>query len=244
MKYDYETGESRIEAILSNSAKIQEKEIPRDDSDFTYDNGIKSWVGSVFVDIVGSKKLIEGEDDLVVAKILRCFTSEIISIMNSTNNARQIGVRGDCVYGIFSVPNKADVYELFEITSCINTLLKMLNKLFTKYDYPTIRVGIGMGIGKDLIVKAGQKGTGINDRIWIGRAVIDACVLANIASRDGRPNIGYSSLAYSNFIDQLLKSSPFASGWFSLKHVDSINQDVYFADVVRTSFNKWISENL
>ena len=50
----------------------------------------------------------------------------------------------------------------------------MLNKLFSKKGFPNIKVGIGVGIGEDLIVKAGKKGTGINDRIWIGKAVIDA----------------------------------------------------------------------
>ena len=42
--------------------------------------------------------------------------------------------------------------------------------------------------------------TGIKDRIWIGKAVIDACVLADKAGRNGNAIIGVSSLAYENFI--------------------------------------------
>lgn len=243
MHYDYKEGKKKIEEILNNNTEIQKKEIPKDDSNFTYDNGIKSWIGSIFVDIVSSKKLIEGEKDIVVAKVLRSFTSEIISIMNSSNNARQIGVRGDCVYGVFSTPNQLDVYELLTIATYINCLIKMLNKLLTKKSFPNINVGIGIGIGEDLIVKAGKKGTGINDRIWIGKAVIDACVLADKAGRNGNAVIGVSSFVYDNFIEKLTKENSEAPKWFTQKYDFDLNKYSYYGDIIDTNFNKWIEEN-
>lgn len=120
MYYDYKEGKKKIEEILNNNAEIQKKEVPKDDSNFTYNNGIKSLIVSVSVDIIGSKKLIEGGKDIVVAKVLRSFTPEITSIMNSSDNARQIGVRGDCVYGVFSTPYQSDIYELLTISTYIN----------------------------------------------------------------------------------------------------------------------------
>ncbi len=244
MYYDYKEGKKKIEEILNNNTEIQNKNIPKDDSDFTYDNGIRSWIGSIFVDIVGSKKLIEGEKDIVVAKILRSFTSEIISIMNSTSNARQIGVRGDCVYGVFSTPYQSDILELLTLSSYINCLINMLNKLFSKKGYPTINVGIGIGVGEDLVIKAGKKGTGINDRIWIGKAVIEACVLADKAGRDGNGIIGVSSLAYNNFIEKLEESNSEARNWFTQKYDYDINSSTYYANVINTDFDDWIKENL
>lgn len=244
MYYDYKEGKKKIEEILNNNTEIQNKNIPKDDSNFTYDNGIRSWIGSIFVDIVGSKKLIEGEKDIVVAKILRSFTSEIISIMNSTSNARQIGVRGDCVYGVFSTPYQSDILELLTLSSYINCLINMLNKLFSKNGYPTINVGIGIGVGEDLVIKAGKKGTGINDRIWIGKAVIEACVLADKAGRDGNGIIGVSSLAYNNFIEKLEESNSEARNWFTQKYDYDINSSTYYANVINTDFDDWIKENL
>lgn len=244
MYYDYKEGKKRIEEILNNSAEIQKKEIPKDDSNFTYDNGIRSWIGSVFVDIVGSKKLIENEKDIIVAKILRSFTAEIITIMNSSPNARQIGVRGDCVYGVFSTPYQRDTMELLNIASYINCLIQMLNKLLNKKGYPNIKVGIGIGIGEDLIIKAGKKGTGINDRIWIGKAVIDACVLADKAGRNGNGTIGITKTVYDNFIEELLKESPNAKSWFESRYDYDINNTVYYSNVFITEFVNWINENL
>lgn len=244
MYYDYKEGKKKIEEILNNNAEIQNKNIPKDDSNFTYDNGIRSFIGSIFVDIVGSKKLIEEEKDIVVAKILRSFTSEIISIMNSSDNVRQIGVRGDCVYGVFSTPYKSDILELLTISSYINCLISMLNKLFSRKGLPNIKVGIGIGVGKDLIVKAGKKGTGINDRIWIGKAVIDACVLANKAGRNGKSVIGVDNLTYHNFIEKLKESNPDASNWFTKEYDMDINCNVYYGSVINTEFDEWIDNNL
>ena len=65
-----------------------------------------------------------------------------------------------------------------------------------------------------MIVKAGKKGTGINDRIWIGKAVIDACILADKAGRNGNAIIGVSSLVYENFIEKLTEENSEAPKWF------------------------------
>lgn len=240
MSYDYKEGKNKIEEILNNNAEIQNKNVPKDDTNFTYDNGIRSWIGSVFVDIVSSKKLIENEDDIVVAKILRSFASEVISIMNSSNNVRQIGVRGDCVYGVFSTPYKDDIYELLTIGTYINCLIKMLNRLLINKGYPTINIGIGIGVGEDLVIKAGKKGTGINDRIWIGKAVIDACVLADKAGRNGNPTIGVSSLTYNNFIERLEKENSNARSWFTEKYDYDINSYTHYGNIIDTTFDKWI----
>ena len=244
MYYDYQEGKKRIEDVLNNTAEIQKKEIPKDDSNFTYDNGIRSWIGSIFVDIVGSKKLIENEKDIVVAKILRSFTSEIIAIMNGSSNARQIGVRGDCVYGVFSTPLKKDIKELFDMSAYINSLIKMLNKLLNKKGYPNISVGIGIGAGEDLIIKAGKKGTGINDRIWIGKAVIDACVLADKAGRNFKSTIALTKTVYDNFIDDEVNINPNAKNWFTSEYDYSINKTVYYCDVINKAFDDWIDENI
>lgn len=241
MAYDYKQGKISMEEILNNSTSIEEKILPKDDSNFTYGNGIKSWIGSIFVDIIGSTQLIKNNNEVVVSKILRAFTSEIINIMNGSDNVREIGVRGDCVYGVFITPTKEEVYALADISFDINTLINMLNKLLTKKNFPTINVGIGVAIGEDLIIKAGKKGTGINDKIWIGNAVVDACNLANKAGRNGLNNIGFTSITYENFIEQLEKrnqGNPVRS-WFNKD-----NYGNYFGNLIDINFNDWINQNL
>lgn len=243
--YDFEEGKKRINEILKNNEEIQEKEVPKDDAQFTYSNGIKSWIGSIFVDIVDSSELIKNEKEIEVSKILRVFSSELITILNSSDNVREIGIRGDCVYGIYNTPKKNDAYELVQMASYINTSMKMINKLLKKQGLKMIEVGIGVSIGKDLIVKAGKKGTGINDKIWIGDAVVKACNLANVAGRNGKDIIGFSNLAYDNFIDILIenvnnKTEQEIKNWFKY---DCSNK-AYFADIVYPDSVEWIEKNI
>lgn len=237
INYDYKERSKIIRGILNSAIPIEKVEkVPKDDADLTYNNGVRSWVGAIFIDIVKSTNLISREDELQVAKILRSFSSEIISILNQSENVREIGIRGDCVFGIFATPKTTDVHELYIISAWINTLIAMLNKLFAQKGYPTIQAGIGVAIGDDLIIKAGYKGSGINDRIWIGKAVVDACNLANKANRNGNKPIGYSRLAYENFIKHI--KDPNAKSWFIEK-----NQEVY-ANIIMTDFDNWIKNNL
>lgn len=245
MDYNYIEAKNRIKDILDNNAEIIKANVPKDDSKFTYNNGIRSWIGAIFVDIVGSTKLIKEENELIVSKILRCFSSEIIAILNSSENVREIGIRGDCVYGIFSAPKQEDTYELYKMTTYINCLVEMLNRIFKNKNYKTINVGIGMSIGEDLIVKAGQKGSGINDKIWIGNAVVDACNLANIAGRNGKKTIGYSSISYNNFIKKVISmNAAYAEsevkGWFNY----DVSQNAYFANIIDKKFDEWIENNI
>lgn len=243
--YNFEDGKKRVEEILKNNEEIEEKNVPKDDNEFTYSNGIKAWIGSIFVDIVKSSDIIGKEEDLKVSKILRSFSSELITIMNSSNNVREIGIRGDCVYGIYSTPYQNDIYELVDISAYINTCIKMLNKLFQRENLRQIRVGIGVSVGQDLIVKAGKKGSGINDKIWIGNAVVKACNLANVAGRNGRNIIAYSKLTYDNFINVMIedmkdKSEQEIKGWFKYDY----NENAYFADIVYKNEVEWIENNI
>ena len=243
--YDFKEGKKRIQEILKNNAEIIKKDVPKEDNEFTYENGIRAWIGAIFVDIVGSSDIIEKEEEKKVSKILRSFTSELIAIMNSSVNVREIGIRGDCVYGIYSTPKKNDTKELFDIAAYINTCISMLNKLFKKENLKQINVGIGVSIGEDLIVKAGKKGSGINDKIWIGNAVVKASNLSNISGRRGKHVIGFSKLAYDNFIDIVVeehtsKNEQEIKSWFNYDYT----QNAYFANIVYPSEVEWIEKNI
>ena len=82
--------------------------------------------------------------------------------------------------------------------------MNMYRKLLTNHGYASLSAGIGLGCSEDLIIKAGQSGSGINDKIWIGKAVVDACKLGDKANRNGICPIALSTLFYDN-IHKLFK---------------------------------------
>lgn len=243
--YDYQNGKSRIEEILNNETEIKDKEKVPKDENFTFSNGYYSWVSAIFVDIRESSKLFTDEDKEKVAKIIRSFTSEIIEILREDDNLREIGIRGDCVYAIYTTPLQKDIYEMAEKTFFINTFMKMLNKLLEKKYYPTIKVGIGMSTAKELVVKAGRKNASINNKVWIGDAVTKASNLSSLGNKDGVLPIVFSELSYINFIEKLVENTPNDNpkSWF--EEESTYEYGIYYsADIIKTDFNNWIENGM
>lgn len=243
--YDYKKSKEAVESILRSPTKIVEKSlIPSSDSEFTYENGIKTWVGALFVDIVDSSKLFKSPNE-DTARIIRSFCSEIISILKDDSNYREIGIRGDCVYCIYNAPYQIDLVEIFRHAYRINSFMQMLNKLLNRFGFPTVRAGIGLGCSQDLIIKAGQSGSGINDKIWIGKAVVDAAHLSDVANRNGVSAIAMSPLFYDNVIEHLCKENEKYKSWIS-SHTSGYygSVDYYHCSIIETDFDKWIEENI
>lgn len=237
--YDYKESKVKILEILGSKTDIEKKDsIPLDDSKFTYGNGIMSWTSAIFIDIVKSSDLLNKKDEKL-ARLMRALTSEIISIFKDSDNYRQIGIRGDCVYAIYSTPKCKDIHEVFSIASKTNTFMKMFNKLLIQNGYNEIKAGIGLGCDETLIIKAGRIGTGINDRIWIGDSVIDASNLSSKANRNGIGSIALSTKFYHNIKDEIGDVD-----WFTTKKDYFNNVEYYHCNVINIDFNNWINEGM
>lgn len=202
--FDYEDAIKKVKYILTSETEIDFCEkIPKNESEFTYDNGVKAWVGALFVDIRKSTKYFKSLNEVLVSKVMRAFFSEIVSILRSDDNLRDIGIRGDCVYGIFSTPTKGDIANIFNNALIIDKFQKLFQNELYKNNIPGFKIGIGLGCGKDFVVKTGKKGSGVYDYIWIGNAVIDASNLSSIAGDNGVGTIAmndcfHRSLFYKN----------------------------------------------
>ncbi len=242
--YDYKAGKKRIKDILNNKLEVIEQGSVPADKDFTFNNGYYSWVTGIFVDIRDSSELFSNGDKEQVSKIIRSFTSEIIEILRKDDDLREIGIRGDCVYGVYTTPYKINIYEKADKTFWINTYFKMLNKLLSEKKYPNIKAGIGMSTAQELVVKAGRKDTGINNKVWIGEAVAKAANLSSLANKNGLSPIAFSKLSYSNFIDELVnKSGEKAKGWFNYRHDDRIGY-YYDVNLIKNDFYSWINNGM
>lgn len=185
------------------------------------------------------------EDKEKVSKVIRSFTSEVIEILRKDENLREIGIRGDCVYAIYTTPSKDDIYELADKTFYINTYMKMLNKLLSDRALPEIKVGIGMSTAQELVVKAGRKDVGINSKVWIGKAVTCASNFSSLGNKKGNSALIYSICSYNNFIDKLQKrnSGKAVKEWFTF-HSDEGDGAYYTANIVKSDFDKWISNGM
>lgn len=240
--YDYKKGKERIEDILDNDLKVIEQSKVPTDSSFTFTNGYYSWVSAIFVDMRDSSALFANEDKEKVSKIIRCFTSEIIEILRSDDNLREIGIRGDCVYGIYTTPENDDIFEIANKSFFVNTYMKMLNKLLCERSLPQIKVGIGMSTAQELVIKAGRKDVGINNKVWIGQAVTRASHFSSQGNKNKNPALVYSSCSYDHFIDKLQERNPHKNvkSWFTYHS----NGMYYTANISKKEFDDWISAGM
>lgn len=246
-EYDYKERKKKVEEILDNTDKINEVEkFPRDD-DFTYTNGYKAWAGAIFVDLRDSTTLFSEDDEVKIAKVIRGFTSEIIEILrkDTDGDLKEIGIRGDCVFAVYSAPKQNDLYDIANRAFHINTYMKMLNKLLSDRDLPNLKAGIGLAADKTLAVKAGRKSSGINNLVWIGESVAIAAKLSDLGNKDGISPIVMSEVFYENYIviqKQELPSDN-VEGWWT-KKTDSNYGTYYHGDVIIKGFNKWIKDGM
>ncbi|KAB1636147.1 adenylate cyclase [Ellagibacter isourolithinifaciens] len=239
MHYDYRAGKKRIDEILdSGMAVIEKNRLPKND-ELTFDNSYLSWISAIFIDIRESTELMARDDQEYVAKIVRCFTSELIEILRGEDNLREIGIRGDCVYAVYTTPKKRDIDNVFDLAVWCNTYLNMLNAVLRKRGLDTLRAGIGLGVGHDHVIKAGRKGVDINAHVWMGDAVSTASKLSGYGQKDHRQRIWMSSLFYNNIIDIEVERNSEAKSWFSKSSGEP--HGCYQCNVVKTLMNDWIN---
>ena len=244
--YDYIEGKLRVLKILNNTVEVQEtNKVPKPDNSFSFNNGYSSWVTAVFVDIRDSKVLFSQNKKTTVARVIRAFTSEIIEILRNDENLREIGIRGDCVYDIYSCSEKNEDYEVFDKAIYVNTYIDMLNVLLQNKNMPTIKAGIGIATSVDLVVKAGRKGSDINNLVWIGDAVAFASGLSSMANKNGEFRILMTKQFYKGVINQIKKinSDDDVDDWFYFSN-DKVIGDYCGCGLVKTAFKNWIKNGM
>ncbi len=247
MRYDYKAGKKRVDEILSSSIEIVESGKLPSDENFTFENAYHSWIMAIFVDIRNSTELMDDGDQEYVAKVVRSFTSEIIEILRSDDLLREIGIRGDCVYAVYTTPYQSDIYEVFDGAVYVNTYLKMLNKLLGRHGYPPIKAGIGVAIGEDHVIKAGRKGVGINATVWMGKAVSEASKLSGYGEKVVSSRIVLSGLTFANLIEQYEKKMPEKNprDWFHRPTgYAALPFNAYYCDVVMSDMNDWVKNGM
>lgn len=243
--YNYKERKKKVEEILDNTDKVQKVNKFPTDANFTYTNGYRAFAGAIFVDLRDSTSLFSGDDDVKIAKVIRGFTSEIIEILrkDAGDYLKEIGIRGDCVFAVYSTPLTTDIYDIAERAYYINTYMKMLNKLLSKRNLPNIKAGIGLAAEDTLAVKAGRHSSGINNLVWIGSSVAKAAKLSDLGNKNGIAPIVMSEVFYNNYLPHEEEFNPNVISLFK-KDFDWNYGTYYHVDLIMTQFNNWIEDGM
>lgn len=234
-KYDVDDSAARIDEILTTSdASFEElKSIPSRDR-LTFDNGFYVWCSALFIDIRNSSKLPEKYQRPSLARIYRSYISEMVAVMSGNTRCSEITIAGDAVWGVFDTPYKSDINSVFATAAALASQTKILNCRYKKKKgYDPISTGIGMDYGRALMLKAGYKGSSINEVVWMGDVVNSASNLCSFGNKTWSDNeVMVSDIFYDNLSDDNKKL-------LSRNH----SRGCYHGNVINSAMDTWWKEN-
>jgi class 3 adenylate cyclase len=179
--YNPLTSKNRVQKILNGTEfSYEESDSIPAISSLTYYNGFYVKCGALFIDIRDSTTLTDDHTRPKLAKLYRAYISEIVAILNGNAYCRHVDIIGDGILGIFEGALKVHTQSIFLTACTIGSFITFLNKEFKKNSIIEIKVGIGLSIGRALMIKTGYNGSGINDLSWVGDVINEACNLGNL----------------------------------------------------------------
>lgn len=232
-QYDFNSSLSRIDEILdasNDSSKESDSIVNREN--LTYKNGFYVYCTALFVDIRDSSNMTDAHKRPVLAKIYRSFISEMVALMNGHDTCREVNINGDCVWCVCETKYKTDIDGVFSLAAKACSLVDILNYKLKIKNYQTYQVGVGIDYGRALMIKAGNDGSAIDDVVWMGDVVNQACHLCNEANSgffDKR--VFLSNIIYDNLNDNNKTLCSKDGG-----------RDIYQADVVNINMSKWLKK--
>lgn len=200
--YDLSASDARIKEILGSSESFEEVDAIPSRASLTFNNGFYVNCTAVFIDIRGSSKLTENHTRPVLGKIYRSYISECVAIMNDNENCKEVFISGDCVNGIFNSPYQNQIVSAFETAGKLSSCVELLNYRLSKKGYQPIKCGIGISYGRALMIKAGAKGSGVNDVVWMGDVVNEAAHLCHLGNKDSRKPVQISNQVHQNLTEE------------------------------------------
>ncbi len=234
LSYDFAKSRERIDDFLNTSDLSFEEQnsIPSRDK-LTYTNGFYVNCTSFFVDIRKSSAMASKYKRSTLARIYKCYISEVVAIMNGNNDCVEICIEGDCVWAVFDTPNRNQIDSVFSIACQISSIIDTLNCKLKKKSIDSITIGIGIDYGRALMIKAGYNGSGINDVVWMGDVVASSSKLGSYGNREWYDKeIMISDVFYSNLNDDNKKLM-----------APNTYRNCYHGNVVSTYMDDWNTKN-
>jgi class 3 adenylate cyclase len=232
--YDFQASIVRIQEILnaSDADYADSKTLPARAS-LTFTNGYYVDVTVLFVDIRESKQLSETHTRPVLAKIYRAFISEIVAVLRGHSKVSEVYIEGDGVWAVFDTPYKTDIDEALSTAARVSSLVDILNIKLAKKNYSPIKIGMGIDYGECLYIKAGYKGSGINEVVWVGKVVGQAAALC----KHGNRTLFDAETLVSTVIYQNLKQE-----YKDLLRWSQSTQ-CYSGNIINIVMSDWVNEN-
>lgn len=250
--FSFERSLERINKSLYGSSSYEESDdIPTKES-LTFTSGKYVQCASLFIDLRGSSDLIKtkGRKSKTLARLYRAYISEMVAIVNSFKSCKEVNIIGDCVSAMFAGDQGGEkpVIEALQAASMCNGMMEVLNVHFKKKweeKFDEVKAGIGVALGRALVIKAGHSGTGISDLIYMGDVVNRASKMCGLAYKEYPFHPICVTEAVYNSADKYIANSDTNSTYqdFLTPKFHSKHGILYVGNFHRIAFHNWAEDN-
>lgn len=133
-----------------------------------------------------------------------------------------------------NTPLKSNIDAAFSTAAKLNSLVMVLNWRLEQNGYTPIRCGIGIDYGRALMMKAGYKGSGLNDVIWMGDVVNQASNLCHQGNKGIRKPLQISTCIYDKLNEHNKNLVSPVYGGLGLSPMQ------YEGDVINVEMDEWL----
>ncbi|MDX1260837.1 adenylate/guanylate cyclase domain-containing protein [Exiguobacterium sp. K1] len=249
--FQFEDSMKRIREHLSTYRDYYESDDIPERHHLTSEKGTYVQCASMFIDLRGSSQLNKTYTDnpKALARIYQAYISEMVAIVNSFKSCQEINIVGDGISAMFA-GNRGEeepVIEALRAASMCNGLMKILNgELEKKFggNFQKLEVGIGIALGRALVVKVGLINSGIYDLVYIGNVVNQASKMCGLAYKHFNEPICVTSDVYEAIGDVYANKEDKKTFQNFLKPVSHPKyRIVYTGNFNRRTFRIWSKQN-
>ncbi|WP_229452323.1 adenylate/guanylate cyclase domain-containing protein [Massilia niastensis] len=221
------------EILAGEDASYEDhKGIPSRDN-LTFTNGFYVDVTVMFIDMRGSKKLAEKHTRPVLAKVYRAYISEMVAVLKDNSCINEVYIEGDGVWAVFNTTTKPEVQSVVDTAARVKSLADVLNVKLKRRAYSEIKIGVGIEDGESLYIKAGYKGSSINEVVWIGRSVGSAAKMCGFGNATESDKTVMASKRVYEMLD----------GTYKNLFVWSSSRECYMGNFHNRAMQKWVVDN-
>ncbi|MFC1934668.1 adenylate/guanylate cyclase domain-containing protein [Chloroflexota bacterium] len=231
--YTYIDSINRINEILNSpDFNYEDKDsIPSRDT-LSFTNGFYVNCSAMFVDLRDSTGISQKYKRPTLARMYRSFISELVAVMRNHTEVSEININGDCVWGVYDTPHRSDIDSLFDVAAMASSLIDILSWKLEKNNLSPIKAGIGLSFGRALMIKAGYKGSTVNDVVWMGDVVNESSELCSYGDRSWSAQ---RTMVSSSFYNNLNEKYQALLTWNSPK-------GCYQGYIINTVMNDWLNK--
>ncbi|MDX1595541.1 MAG: adenylate/guanylate cyclase domain-containing protein [Nitrosopumilaceae archaeon] len=148
--------QKRVWGALKND--FQYTNVTKDSEEFLHKNVLENVPMAVlYVDLVGSTNMVMNLPHKQLAAIISSFAQEMAYVIKQ-HNGLVLKFVGDAVIGYFTERDRISVADI--AVTCAESMIRVLklgiNPLLKQYDYPDLRVKIGIDYGENTIIRYGD----------------------------------------------------------------------------------------